>query len=109
MKSAFEQLANEYGIAIEQLTVWVERSWIRPDQREGEVTFTDIDRARLRMIIEFQRDLAIDEETMPVVLGLLDRLYAARAHLQAVMGAVAEMPEAAQIAVVRRLREDFKT
>jgi chaperone modulatory protein CbpM len=71
--------------------------------------FTAADRARLRMIAEFERDLAIDEEAMPVVLDLLDRLYAARARLRSVMRAVAELPETAQIAVVARLQGEDRT
>jgi chaperone modulatory protein CbpM len=107
--AAFQQVARECGVAVEQLTIWVERSWVRPDRAGGSVTFTDADRARLRMIVEFQRDLEIDDGTMPVVLGLLDRLYAARAQLRDIAAAVAELPETAQIAITRRLQGERDT
>ncbi len=109
MISAFEHVAGEYGIGVEELTLWVERRWVRPDRQGGEIVFTEIDRARLRMIVEFRRDLAIDEEAMPVVLDLLDRLHAARDHLRVVMLAVADLPESAQIALFRRLHGETDT
>jgi chaperone modulatory protein CbpM len=56
------------------------------------------------MIVEFRRDLAIDDEAMPVVLGLVDRLHAARAALQTVLEAVASLPSPQQDAVLRQIR-----
>ena len=106
---AFEQVARECGIAVEQLTVWVDRRWVRPEPSGADVGFTEADRARLRMIVEFQRDLAIDDDAMPVVLDLLDRLYAARAQLRAVVLAITELPETAQVAVIRRLQGEGQT
>jgi chaperone modulatory protein CbpM len=106
MASVFEQIAGEYGIATDQLTLWVERRWIRPDRHGGEIIFTETDRARLGMIVAFSRDLDISEDAMPVVLDLLDRLHATRTRLRTVMRAVTELPEATRIAVVRQLRGD---
>jgi chaperone modulatory protein CbpM len=106
---AFEQVARECGIAVEQLTVWVERRWVSPEGFGVDVSFTETDRARLRMIAEFQRDLAIDDDAMPVVLDLLDRLYAARAQLRAVVLAIGELPETARVAVVRQLQGEGQT
>jgi chaperone modulatory protein CbpM len=67
------------------------------------LVFTEADRARLRMIVEFTHDLAIEEETMPVVLDLVDRLHAARAQLRTLADAVAELPQPHRAAVLRRL------
>jgi hypothetical protein len=56
------------------------------------------------MILDFHRDLAIDDEAMPVVLALLDRLHAARARLRIVLQGVAELPESAQAAILLRMQ-----
>ena len=56
------------------------------------------------MILDFHRDLAIDDEAMPVVLDLLDRLHAARAQLRVLLQGVAELPEPAQSAILRRMQ-----
>ncbi len=108
-KIGFEQVARDCGVAVELLTVWVDRRWVRPERSGAELNFTDADRARLRMIVEFQRDLAIDDDAMPVVLDLLDRLYATRAQLRAVVLAIAELPETARVAVVRQLQGEGHT
>jgi chaperone modulatory protein CbpM len=98
-----QMVAAEFGVAVEQLTIWVDRRWLRPSGRGQDLAFDDADLARLRMIVDFRRDLAIDDETMPVVLDLLDRLHATRTRLRSVLQAVAEMPEAAQAVIVSRI------
>jgi DNA-binding transcriptional MerR regulator len=90
-KTGFEQVARDCGVAVELLTVWVDRRWVRPERSGAELNFTDADRARLRMIVEFQRDLAIDDDAMAVVL------------------AIAELPETARVAVVRQLQGEGHT
>jgi len=111
--------AAEFGIAVEDLTVWVERRWVRP-ARVGaaqceaacsgdDMAFDAADLARVRLIVDFHRDLAIDDEAMPVVLDLIDRLNAAREHLRTVLQAVAELPPRDQAAVRRRLLGEQET
>ncbi len=95
--------AADVGIEVDQLTIWIDRRWVRPIQLEGEPAFDEADLARLRMIVDFSRDLAIDEDSMPVVLDLLDRLHAARTRLRAVLRAIAELPEPMQSAIVERI------
>ena len=95
--------AAETGVAVEQVTVWVERRWVRPVRSGEELSFDDADLARLRMIVDFHRDLEIDDEAMPVVLDLIDQLHAARVQLRRTLQAIAELPEAAQSAVMKRI------
>ncbi|MBI3452800.1 MAG: hypothetical protein HY057_08260, partial [Rhodospirillales bacterium] len=51
--------------------------------------------------------LAIDDEAMPVILGLIDRLYETRRRLRAILLAVADLPEKWRDTVLRRLSEDI--
>jgi chaperone modulatory protein CbpM len=95
--------AAEMGVATEQVAVWVERRWLRPVRDGDELAFDETDVARLRMIVEFRRDLAIDDEAMPVVLDLIDRLHAARAQLRRTLLAIAELPESAQSVLIKRI------
>ena len=108
MTSKLEQLSVAYGVGVDEIKLWVQRRWIRPARCDGALAFTDADVARLRMIVEFHRDLAIDDEAMPVVLDLLDRLHAARARLRSVLEALAELPEAEQVTVLRHMGEETK-
>jgi chaperone modulatory protein CbpM len=104
MNRSLHYVATEVGVTVEDLTGWVERRWVLPVRSGQDFAFDDADRARIRMILDFHRDLAIDDEAMPVVLDLIDRLHAARAQLRAVLQGVAELSEPAQSAVLRRMQ-----
>lgn len=103
MTRSLDIAAAEMGVAADQVAVWVERRWLMPVRTGQDLSFDDADLARLRMIVEFHRDLEIDDEAMPVVLDLIDRLHAARAQLHRTLQAIAELPESAQSAVIRRI------
>jgi len=103
MTTTIETIALEFGVGADEVGVWVERRWVLPGKSGAAFFFSDADRARCRMIVEFRRDLAIDDEAMPVVLDLVDRLHAARAQLRRVLEAVAELPPVEQVRVMQRL------
>jgi len=106
MTSSLDSAASEVGVAVADLTLWIERRWVRPTRCGAEVFFDDVDLARLRLIVEFRRDLAIDEEAMPVVLDLIDRLHATRTQLRRVLQGVAELPLSAQDMVFHRITRE---
>jgi chaperone modulatory protein CbpM len=58
------------------------------------------------MIDDFHRDLAIDDEAMPVILDLIDRLHATRSRLRDLLQGVEALPEPARDAILRRLTGD---
>jgi len=104
MNRSLHYVAAEIGVTVEDLSGWIERRWVLPVRSGNNLAFDDADRARIRMILDFHRDLAIDDEAMPVVLDLLDRLHAARAQLRAVLGAVAALPEPEQSEILRKIQ-----
>jgi chaperone modulatory protein CbpM len=83
----------EFKIEPSALDSWIERGWVRPARKKGCYIFDETDVARIRLIIELQYDLSIEEDTVPVVLSLLDQLYAARRALQAIDEAIEGLPE----------------
>ena len=104
MNRTLHVVATEIGVTVEDLTGWIERRWVLPARSGKNPAFDDADRARIRMILDFHRDLAIDDEAMPVVLDLVDRLHAARAQLRAVLEAVAALPEPEQTAILLKIQ-----
>jgi chaperone modulatory protein CbpM len=68
------------GPEIADLERWIAHRWIRPEglPESGGYVFREIDVARVRLIAELRYDLHIDEETLPVVLSLIDQLYGLR-------------------------------
>jgi len=72
---------------------WIDLGWVLP-QGEGEaLRFEPSDVARVRLICELHYELRIEEDSMSVVLSLMDQLYGARYRLKALLSAVAAQPE----------------
>lgn len=95
-----QTLSRTVGVAEAEITRWVELTWLRPDGSPGGWIFHEVDVARVRLIAEL-RELRMDEDAMPVVLSLLDQLYATRRRMKLLQQAV---DEAAPDAVRIRLR-----
>jgi chaperone modulatory protein CbpM len=77
-----------------ELEAWVEHGWVAPSERSGEEpVFSDVDVARAALICDLRHDLDVEEETMPLVLSLLDQVYALRRRLNALSDAVLDQPE----------------
>jgi chaperone modulatory protein CbpM len=80
-----------------ELVSWVERGWVVPErpglEPSAEPVFSDLDVARVCLICDLRHDLAVEEETVPLVLSLLDQLYAMRRQMNALRGALQQQPE----------------
>ncbi|HUB96690.1 MAG TPA: chaperone modulator CbpM, partial [Stellaceae bacterium] len=72
------------GLEVTELERWIVERWVLPEEGDGGYVFHEIDVARVRLIVELRRDLAIDDEAMPVVLGLLDQVYALRRRMRGI-------------------------
>jgi chaperone modulatory protein CbpM len=70
---------------------WIEDDWVRPDRRDGEYAFRDIDVARVRLILELRDQLEVNEAALPVVLSLLDQLYDLRRQMRTLAEAFARV------------------
>jgi chaperone modulatory protein CbpM len=103
---AFAEVLAICGVAREELTLWIERRWVLPLASDGDYIFNDADLARAQMIAEFRRDLALDDDAMMLVLGLVDQLHAARRRLKQLLVAIDALPEEARDVLLRRLDAD---
>jgi chaperone modulatory protein CbpM len=83
-----------------ELTAWVERGWIRPDRTGPDPMFHDIDIARIRLIHDLRTLMQIEDETIPLVLSLLDQVYDLRAGLRSLLRAVEAQPEPVRQAIL---------
>jgi chaperone modulatory protein CbpM len=82
-----------------ELVTWVERGWVRPQGTSPDWDFAEIDVARIRLIHDFRHVMAVPEETMPLVLSLLDQVYTLRGQMRAVARAVEGQPETVRAAI----------
>ena len=84
------------GLDAADLTRWIDNDWVRPQGPLGDWRFQEIDVARARLICELRDDLRIDEDTMPVVLLLLDQLYRLRRQMHELGSALERRPDIIQ-------------
>jgi chaperone modulatory protein CbpM len=73
------------GLSEAELARWIEAEWVRPVRRAGEPVFSEGDLARVRLIVDLRATLEVEEATLPVVLSLVDQLYATRWQLRRVL------------------------
>lgn len=82
------------GLQPQELESWIGHAWVRPQGQPGAWLFQEIDVARVELIVEMRRELDLDEDAMPVVLSLLDQLYAERRRARLLCDAILrEAPE----------------
>jgi len=83
---------------------WIELGWIRPESSGSEFIFDDTDVARVRLICDLCYDLEVSEETMPIVLSLIDQLHATRRTLRAFATVIDEQPTDVRARIAERLK-----
>ncbi len=91
---SFDQALATFSIERIELTAWIEQSWVRPLRQGEDWHFDDLDVGRLQLICDL-REMAVNDEAIPVVLELLDQLYATRATLALLRDAIRRLPEPA--------------
>ena len=76
------------GLERAEVEHWIALDWVRPEGEPGAWVFQEIDVARLRLIHELRHELQMEEDSLPVVLELMDQLYDARRRLRRLRDAV---------------------
>jgi chaperone modulatory protein CbpM len=79
------------GLTEADLLRFVEAEWVRPQRQSGQPVFSETDLARIQLIQDLRTELEVEETTLPLVLSLLDQLYATRRQLRRI--ATAAGPE----------------
>jgi chaperone modulatory protein CbpM len=83
---------------------WIDLGWVLP-HRDGEtLSFDPSDVARVRLICELHYELRIEEDSLPVVLSLMDQLYEARCRLNALLSAVDAQPDHVRAGIVTLMK-----
>ena len=82
-----------------ELLHWVENRWVLPERRGESWLFHEVDIARVELIVEIRREFAVDDEALPLVLGLLDQVYHLRRQMRRLSDALARQPLEVQEAI----------
>ena len=64
--------ARVAGLQAGEVEQWIGNAWLRAEGPPGHYRFEEIDVARVRLIQELRNDLGIEDESLPVVLSLID-------------------------------------
>ncbi len=104
----FDELARRFAeLERGELVRWVENRWIRPEEPGGETgerwVFHEVDVARVELILDIRRELAVDDEAMSLVLGLLDQVYSLRRQMRRLCAALEQQPPEVREAIRRAL------
>jgi chaperone modulatory protein CbpM len=86
-----------------ELAHWIENRWVLPEDEGGRWYFHEVDIARVELIIEVRREFAVDDEAMPLVLGLLDQVYSLRRQMRRLCDALESQPPDIRDAIRRAL------
>jgi chaperone modulatory protein CbpM len=95
-------------LSLPRLHKWIRLGWVKPERREGAAFFQEVDIARVRMLNDLEQALDFDDDTVPLVLSLLDQIHGLRRELRNLAHAVEEQPDAVRDrirAVYARLSE----
>lgn len=87
-----------------ELRLWVRQGWVRPAVGEAGPVFDELDIARLRLLCDLRKEMALPTTAMPVVLNLIDQLYQTRRDLRTLLRALDDQPEDVRSTLVARLR-----
>jgi chaperone modulatory protein CbpM len=102
--TGFDELVGHFaGLEAAELARWVENRWVLPE-REGEgFLFREIDIARVELILEIRREYTVDDDSLALVLGLLDQVYSLRRQMRRLCDALEAQPPEVKEAFRRAL------
>lgn len=104
MISEQELVARIEGLEVTRLRHWVELGWIVPLRSDDDLVFDDHDAIRAQLICDLLHDVAIEEESLPVVLSLLDQLHGTRRMLRAMATAIEKQNNAVRLAILAEIK-----
>ena len=88
MKFGKQEFLSLSGIEHETLNTWIEEEWLVPGGSSVELSFSEIDIARVQLIRDLQTDFGVNDEGVGVILNLIDQLYGLRNTLMELRHAV---------------------
>ncbi|SIT03278.1 chaperone modulatory protein CbpM [Roseivivax lentus] len=96
-------LARIERLTVHDLRLWVSEGWVRPAESETGPVFDEVDVARLRLLCDLSKDMALPEDAMPTLLSLLDNLHRTRRELRLLSAAINDQPSEIRQAILASL------
>lgn len=102
-------VARVRRVTLRELRAWVRDGWVRPAEGTSGPVFDELDIARVRLVCDLRKDMALPGDALPVVLSLIDQLHGMRRDLRALAEAVEDQPEEVRRAVLHAVRAQGET
>jgi chaperone modulatory protein CbpM len=92
-----ELIGRLAGLDRAELARWIENRWVLPEAAAGDAggerwLFHEVDIARIALIRDIRDELAVDDDAMTLVLGLLDQVYSLRRQMRRLCDALEAQP-----------------
>lgn len=87
------------------LKLWIGEGWVRPAMAEDGPRFDELDVARLRLLCDLRKDMALSAQAIPVILALLDRFHQTRRDLHALLDALDRQPLDVRRSILAQVRD----
>lgn len=102
-------VARVQRLTLRELRLWVKEGWVCPAQSESGPVFDELDVARLRLLCDLRKDMALPTDVVPTVLTLIDHLHRTRRELRRVTEALDEQPPRVRREVIAAIRRRADT
>lgn len=103
MTSLDELLRQRGRLTTAHVERWVARGLLRPGGSADVWTFETIDVARTQLLAELTTDLGLDDETVEMVIDLIDQAHTLRGQLDLIARAIAAQPAETREAIAAAL------
>ncbi|KPQ15978.1 MAG: MerR HTH family regulatory protein [Rhodobacteraceae bacterium HLUCCO18] len=97
-------VARVERVTLRELRLWVREGWVRPLTGEAGPVFDEVDIARVHLLCELRKDMALPNDALPTVLTLLDHLHRVRRDLRHLTEALEEQPPDVRRSVIDAVR-----
>ena len=91
------------------LDAWIREALISPQEDGGDLVFSEMECARIRLICTLRYDLGVEADTLPIIVSLLDQLHQSRQRLFKLSAAVAIQDKLVQTAILKAVERQTKT
>lgn len=89
----------------EELDRWMRDALVEAAEEVGTAIFSETQVARVRLICTLRYDMDVEEETLPVVLDLLDQLHDTRQRLHTLSHAVLTQDDEVRAAILQAVSQ----
>ena len=109
MRDLEEVISLVPELSRDDLERWIRAALVEAIEEAGRPGFSETQYARVRLICSLRYDMDVEEETLPVVLDLIDQLHATRDRLHRLSQAVLAQDDEVRSAVLRFVTDQRRT